>query len=522
MRSPILVLALSAIAIASTRTLDRSPAGHEIAERPNIVFIMSDDHAAHAISAYGSRVNRTPNIDRLAKEGMLMTSVFATNSICTPSRATILTGQYSHVNGVTMFNRFDSSRLTVARLLQQGGYYTGMIGKWHLGSDPAGFDRWEILPGQGVYMDPVFYTATSETTYTGRYATDVITDRGIEFLRTRPRNKPFFLMLHHKAPHRPWEPDAAHRAPFAVRWIPEPPTLWDSYATRTDALHENEQRVAKDLTRRDLKLAPPAGLAGNDLASWLGTKPDTVTTTRGGTTVTLTGEELARWKYQRYMQDYLATVQSVDDNVGRVLDYLDRNGLRRNTIVVYTSDQGFFLGDHGLFDKRFMYEESLRMPFLVRWPAAVKAGSRSDAMGLNVDFAPTFLDAAGLQVPNEMQGRSLLPVLRGRTPAGWRTSMYYRYYHDPGDHNTRAHYGVRTRTHKLIYFWKKDQWELYDLANDPLEMSNIYGQPGHEQLTATLEAELLRLKRAVRDDDQLANEQVPNGVDGTAAMLRGR
>ena len=491
-------------------------------QRPNIVFIMSDDHAAHAISAYGSRVNRTPNIDRLAKEGMLLGNVFATNSICTPSRATILTGQYSHVNGVTVFNRFDSSRLTVARLLQQGGYYTGMIGKWHLGSDPAGFDTWAILPGQGVYMNPIFYTATSETTYTGRYATDVITDLGIDFIRNRPRGKPFFLMLHHKAPHRPWEPDAAHRAPFVDRWIPEPPNFWDNYETRTDALHENEQRVAKDMSRRDLKLVPPPSLTGDSLAKWLATKPDTVTTTRGGATVTLTGEALARWKYQRYMQDYLATVQSVDDNVGRVLDYLDKNGLARNTIVIYTSDQGFFLGDHGLFDKRFMYEESLRMPFLVRWPAVIKPGSRSDAMALNVDFAETFLEAAGLPVPNTMQGRSLMPVLRGRVPTDWRTSMYYRYYHDPGDHNTRAHYGVRTRTHKLIYFWKKDQWELYDLVNDPLEMNNIYGQPGQEKVTAALKAELLRLKQAVHDEDQLANEQLPNGVDGPVAKLRGK
>jgi arylsulfatase A-like enzyme len=371
-------------------------------------------------------------------------------------------------------------------------------------------------------VNPVFYTATSETTYTDRYVTDVTTDLGIDFIRKRPRGKPFFLMLHHKAPHRPWQPDESHRASFAERWIPEPSTLWDSYATRTDAMRENEQRVAKDLTNRDLKLPQPPGLTGDSLTRWLTTKPETVTTTRNGATVTLAGEPLARWKYQRYMQDYLATVQSVDDNVGRVLDYLDRNGLGRNTIVIYTSDQGFFLGDHGLFDKRFMYEESLRMPFLVRWPAVIKAGSRSDAMALNVDFAPTFLAAAGLSIPNEMQGRSLLPLLRGRTPADWRTAMYYRYYHDPGDHNTRAHYGVRTRTHKLIYFWRKDQWELYDLVNDPLEMNNIYGQFGQEALTATLKAELTRLKAAVGDNDQLANEQLPNGVDGTVARLRGK
>ena len=522
MRPPLLVLILAAVGVACTRTPPSAATPAGLAQRPNIVFIMSDDHAAHAISAYGSRVNRTPNIDRLAREGMLLGNVFATNSICTPSRATIITGQYSHVNGVTMFNRFDSSRLTVATLLQRGGYYTGMIGKWHLGSDPAGFDHWEIFPGQGAYMNPVLYTATGESTYTGRYATDLLADLALDFLEKRPRNKPFFLMLHNKAPHRPWEPDEPHHASFADRWIPEPSTLWDSYATRTDALHENEQRVAKDMTRRDLKLVPPAGLTGADLTAWLATKPDTVTTTRGGATVTLTGEALARWKYQRYMQDYLATVQSVDDNVGRVLNYLDRNGLARNTIVIYTSDQGFFLGDHGLFDKRFMYEESLRMPFLVRWPAMIKPGSRSDAMALNVDFAETFLDAAGVPVPNGMQGRSLLPLLRGHVPADWRTSMYYRYYHDPGDHNTRAHFGVRTTTHKLIYFWKKDQWELYDLVNDPLEMNNIYGQPGQEQLTSALKAELARLKRAVHDDDQLANDQLPDGVDGTVAMLRGK
>ena len=345
------------------------------ADRPNIVFIMTDDHAAHAIGAYGSRVNQTPNLDRLAREGALLQNVFATNSICTPSRAAILTGQYSHLNGVTVFNRFDSSRMTVARLLQKGGYYTGMIGKWHLGSDPVGFDRWEILPGQGAYANPLLYTATGETTYTGQYVTDVITDLAIDFIEKRPRSQPFFLMVHHKAPHRPWQPDASHAAQFANRRIPEPDTLWDSYATRTDALRENQQRVAADLTRRDLKLEPPAGLAGAELTSWLGTKPDTVTIVRDGKTVTLTGEPLTRWKYQRYMQDYLATVQSVDDNVGRLLDYLDRQGLAKNTIVIYTSDQGFFLGDHGLFDKRFMYEESLRMPFLVRWPAGIKRGT---------------------------------------------------------------------------------------------------------------------------------------------------
>jgi arylsulfatase A-like enzyme len=512
MRALILGLAFSALFVVPVHDQNR----------PNIIFIMSDDHAAHAIGAYGSHVNQTPSLDRIAREGALLTNVFATNSICTPSRAAILTGQYSHLNGVTMFNRFDSSRTSVASLLQAGGYYTGMIGKWHLGSDPAGFDRWEILPGQGEYVDPVLYTATGEKIYTGKYVTDVITDLAIDFLDKRPRNKPFFLMVHHKAPHRPWVPDSAHGAQFVDRWIPEPETFWDSYDTRTDALHENQQRVAKDLTRRDLKLQPPADLSGKELTTWLSVKPDTVTAVVEGNSVTLTGEALVRWKYQRYMRDYLATVQSVDDGVGRLLEGLSRQGLAQNTIVIYTSDQGFFLGDHGLFDKRFMYEESLRMPFLVRWPAAIKPGTKRESMALNVDFAPTFLDAAGLKIPADMQGRSLLPVLRGRPPADWRTSMYYRYYHDPGDHNTRAHYGVRTLTHKLIYFWKKDQWELFDLVNDPFELHNLYGQPGQEKLTASLKSELARLKQAVRDDDQLANEQLPNGVDGPVQTLRGK
>jgi len=465
------------------------------APRPNVVFVMSDDHAAHAISAYGSRVNETPNLDRLAREGTLFRNTFATNSICTPSRAAILTGAYSHRNGVPVFNRFDGSQTTVAKLLQAAGYHTGMIGKWHLGSDPTGFDRWEILPGQGVYHDPVLYTAAGETTYRGRYVTDVITDLGIDFIRERPKDRPFFLMLHHKAPHREWTPDEKHRRMFEGRSIPEPPTLWDDYATRTDALHENRQRVADDLTPRDLKREPPAGLEGKDLT---------------------------RWKYQRYMQDYLACVQSIDDNVGRLLDFLKESGLERDTIVVYTSDQGFFLGDHGLFDKRFMYEESLRMPFLVRWPAAVRPGSTAEAMALNVDFAPTFLEAAGVTVPATMQGRSLLPILRGETPADWRTAIYYRYYHDPGHHNTRAHYGVRTATHKLIYFWKKDQWELFDLRSDPAELRNLYGQPGQEGITAELKATLGRLRKELQDDDRFSDEQPLRGVDGPVAALRGK
>ena len=404
-----LAAALLIVAALPAATAERQA---QRADRPNIIFIMTDDHAAHAIGAYGSRVNKTPHLDRLAREGALLTSVFATNSICTPSRAAILTGQYSHINGVTMFNRFDSSRMTVARLLQQGGYHTGMVGKWHLGSDPVGFDRWEILPGQGAYRNPLFYTATAEKTYTGRYATDVITDLALEFVENRPRDKPFFLMMHHKAPHRPWEPSESHAAEFATQRIPEPVTFWDSYATRTDALHENQQRVAADLTNRDLKLTPPAGLEAQDLAKWL--------TDQAGL-----GDDCSRRQDRdadrrgtgpmevSALHAGLSGDRSIGGRQRRPRARAPRQaGLARNTMVVYTSDQGFFLGDHGLFDKRFMYEESIRMPFLVRWPAGIKPGTRSDALALNIDFAPTFLELAGLPVSAEMQGRSLLPRAR--------------------------------------------------------------------------------------------------------------
>jgi len=509
-------LARGVLSVASLlAVLSAAVGAAEPARRPNILYIMSDDHAAHAISCYSGVVNQTPNLDRLARGGMRFDHCFVTNSICAPSRAAILTGKYSHLNGVTVFNRFDGSQPTVAKHLQAAGYHTGIVGKWHLGSDPTGFDEYEIHPGQGRYFDPVYYSATRVRTIKG-YATDVTTDLAIEFLKNRPKDKPFFLMCHHKAPHRAWEPDAKHKAVFADRKIAEPPTLRDDYAGRTDAIRENRQRVFDDMTRRDLKLEPPADLKGAKLNEWLGTKPTEVEIEAGGEKKVLKGEELNAWKYQRYMRDYLACVQAIDDNVGRLLDWLDANGLAGNTMVIYTSDQGFFLGDHGMYDKRFMYEESLKMPFIVRWPGVVKPGSVQTAMALNVDFAPTFMEAAGLPVPAEMQGRSLVALLRGEVPADWRTSMYYRYYHDPGHHNTRTHYGVRTATHKLIHFWKKDQWELYDLVKDPEELRNLYQEPGQRETIEKLKAELYRLKKEVRDEDQFADDQPPSGVDGPA------
>ena len=481
--------------------------------RPNILFIMTDDHAAHAMSCYGSVVNRTPNMDRIANEGMRFERCFVVNSICTPSRASILTGKYSHINGVPVFNRFDGSQPTVAKYLQAAGYHTAIFGKWHLGSDPTGFDQWMVLPGQGLYFDPAFLTPTGRVVIKG-YATDIITDLALDFLKNRPRDKPFLLMYQHKAPHRPWEPDAKHKALFAGQAIPEPATLRDDFATRTDAIRECKQKVFDDMTRRDLKLEPPAELKGTNRQQWLNTKPSEVEIELNGEKKTLTGEALNRWKYQRYMQDYLACVQSVDDNIGRVLDWLDASGLRENTVVIYTSDQGFFLGDHGLYDKRFMYEASLKMPFIIRWPGVIKPGSVQDEMILNTDFAPTFMDMAELKVPGDMQGRSIVPLLKGRHPWTWRESMYYRYYHDPGDHDTRAHYGVRTLTHKLIYYWKKDQWELFDLVNDPQELRNLYHDPGQEKVVAKLKKELSRLKKELKDKDEFAEQQPPAGVDG--------
>jgi arylsulfatase A-like enzyme len=453
--------------------------------RPNILYIMADDHAAHAIGVYGSKVNTTPNIDRIAHAGMRFEKCFVTNSICTPSRAAILTGKYAHINGVPVFNRFDGGQPTIAKYLQASGYHTGMIGKWHLGSEPTGFDHWDVLPGQGEYYDPFFIEMGPRKRIRG-YCTDIITDLALDFLAKRPRDKPFFLMCHHKAPHHPWEPDAKHAKQWENVTVPEPPTLDDDYATRSDAAREATMRIDRDLKPRDLKQTPPVGL---------------------------TKVELKKWKYQRLMRDYLACVASVDDNVGRLLDYLDKQGLAQNTLVVYTSDQGFFIGDHDWFDKRFMYEESLTMPFLVRWPGVVKPGSVCDRMVLNVDFAPTLLEAAGLPVPADIQGRSCVPLLKGQPPADWRRSMYYRYYHYPQDCRVQPHYGVRTEQFKLIFFNKIGQWELFDLAKDPHELKNVYADPAYAATLQTLKVELDRVKKEVKDENQFENETPKTSVE---------
>ncbi len=454
--------------------------------RPNIIFIMSDDHAAHAISAYGSRINKTPNIDRLAIGGMKLNNCFCTNSICTPSRAAILTGQYSHKNGVyTLNDKLDGSRNNVAKELQAAGYQTAMIGKWHLVNTPTGFDHWNILPGQGAYYDPEFITAAGRKKYTG-YCTDLIGDFSLEWLKGRDKTKPFFLMCHHKAPHRPWQPSPKYAKLFEGIDIPEPDNLLDKHVGMAASPSAVKMRVGEDTTKTDLKVDRPAGLEG---------------------------EALKKWAYQLYIKDYLRCVQSVDDNVGRVLDYLEAEKLAENTLVIYTSDQGFFLGDHGFFDKRLMYEESLRMPLLARLPGVTKAGSVSDEMVLNVDFAATFLELAGRAKPAEMQGRSFGKVLAGGKAKEPRKAVYYRYWmHNDGDHHVPGHYGVRTKDYKLIYYYGKPlgmtgafepatapEWEFFDLRKDKREMTNRYSEPAYQGVIAKLKVELARLQKEVGD-----------------------
>src|SRR5437762_6717937 len=379
-------------------------------KRPNILYIMADDHASHALSCYGSKINQTPNLDRLASQGMRFENAFVTNALCGPSRACVLTGKYSHLNGF-MDNApktvFDGSQQTFPKLLQQAGYQTAIVGKWHLNSNPTGFDHWSILVGQGRYFDPVFITNGKREVVKG-YVTDIITDKALDFLKNRKTDQPFCLMYHHKAPHREWNPDEKHAHLYDDHDIPLPETFYDNYEHRGTAAHDQDMTIAKTLTKADVKMDPPAGL---------------------------TGDKLTEWKYQRFIKDYLRVIASLDDNVGRVLDYLDANGLTENTIVVYTSDNGFFLGDHGWFDKRFMYEQSLRVPLIVRYPAKVKAGSVAKQMTTNVDYAETFLDYAGVKVPADMQGRSLRPILEGKPPADWRNSMYYHYYEFPQPHH---------------------------------------------------------------------------------------
>lgn len=465
-------------------------------KRPNILFIMSDDHAYQAISAYGSRINQTPNLDRLAKEGMRFNRCLVTNSICGPCRAVILTGKYSHVNGfMRNGDRFDGSQQNVAKLLRQVGYQTAVIGKWHLGSDPTGFDYWNILIGQGPYYNPPMKTAQGVTNHTG-YTTDIITDLTLEYLKNgRDPEKPFFLMYHHKAPHREWQPSPEYMHKYDDVTIPEPDTLFDDYSGRGTAARTQDMTIEKTLTPLDLKFIPPKNLTPEQLKAWeaaYGPK------NKAFKQANLQGKALVRWKYQRYIKDYLRCIDSVDANVGRVLDYLDESGLAENTLVIYTSDQGFYLGEHGWFDKRWMYEQSLKTPLMIRYPGVIKPGSENSDMVLNLDFAETFLELAGAKVPSDMQGRSIVPILKGDTPKDWRQSMYYHYYELPGPHNVARHYGVATDRYKLMYFYNLDEWELYDLEKDPHEMKSFYGDAAYADVTAELKQELQRLREELK------------------------
>lgn len=497
--------------------------------RPNIIFIMSDDHAARAISAYGSGLNSTPNLDRIAKGGMRLDRCYVTNSICTPSRASILTGTYNHVNGVTTLDTHIDNRLpNVAKHLRSNGYQTAIYGKWHLGEgkphDPTGFDDWAVVPGQGEYFDPIMIHPDGERTHPG-YATDIITDMCLDFLGRRDRDRPFFLMCHHKAPHRSFEPHPRYRHLYADGNLSVPETFDDDYANRAAAAEAAKMRVRADMTYKDLGLVQPEGgeEVGELLVPYLrdrkvpqiqpGQELRLIDALTGKVYVFTDPQALAMFKYQRYMMRYLQTIQAIDDNVGRMLDYLDAEGLTDDTIVIYTSDQGFFLGEHGWFDKRFMYEESLQMPFLVRYPAAIRAGTTCKDIAMNVDFAPTFLDYAGATIPSYMQGTSLRPVLEGRTPSDWQDVAYHRYWmHRDEFHNAYAHYGVRDARYKLIY-WYNDplgepgahpggeppEWELFDCELDPFELVNRVRDPAYAEVFKAMLGKLDRKMAEIGD-----------------------
>jgi arylsulfatase A-like enzyme len=467
--------------------------------RPNILFVLCDDQAYQAIGAYGAKSARTPNLDRLAADGMRFDRCLTTNSLCGPSRATILTGKYSHLNGFydNTNSRFDGAQLTFPKLMRAAGYQTAIVGKWHLVSDPTGFDYWEVLPGQGQYYNPPVIANGHRVVKLG-YVTDVLTDDALDWLRHgRDPAKPFFLMLGQKAPHRNWQPALANLGMYDDVTFPEPPTLFDDYAGRGKAEHVQQMEIAKILNDNDLKLSPQADLNPEQRKAWdayYGPRNQAFRDRH------LSGDDLTRWKYQRYMHDYMSTAASVDQSVGRLMAYLAESGLDRSTMVVFSSDQGFFLGEHGWFDKRWIFEQSMRTPLMVRWPGVVRPGSVNDDMVSNLDFGETFLDAGSIAVPVEMQGRSFLPILQGHTPADWRTGFYYHYYEHPAEHNVARQYGIVTERFKLVHFYEPafDYWELFDLQKDPLEMTSVYDRPAYAAVQADLHRRLDDLQRDLK------------------------
>ena len=466
---------------------------------PNILFLFSDDLTCQAISAYGDkrRLLDTPHMDRIGREGVRFDRCLVTNSICGPSRATILTGKYSHRNGFynNSNSRFDSSQQTFPKLLQAAGYSTAVIGKWHLISEPTGFDYWHILPGQGIYYNPPMNDNGKQVKHAG-YTTDIITDLSIDWLKKRDKTKPFLLMSQHKAPHREWAPATRHLGWDKDRQYPEPETLFDDYAGRSKAVSDHDMGLDRTFTDLDAKFRPSPNMTEEQLKEWNAYYQPRNEAFRKANP---TGKDLVRWRYNRYMHDYLACVKAVDENIGRMLDFLEQEGLADNTVIICSSDQGFFLGEHGWFDKRWIFEESLRSPLLVRWPGVTKPGRVNGHIVSLLDFAETFLDIAGLTIPADMQGRSIVPLCKGDTPADWRKSLYYHYYEFPVPHHVRPHYGVITDRFKLVHYYKPDvnDWELLDRQTDPLEVKNFYNDPAYAQTVKELHAEVERLRKEV-------------------------
>ncbi len=478
---------------------------HASDERPNIVFIFTDDHCEQALSAYDPTRIATPNLDRIASEGMRFNRCYVTNSICGPSRAVIQTGKYSHLNGFTRNgNRFNGDQQTFPKLLQAAGYQTAVVGKWHLASTPQGYDYYDVLKGQGPYYNPPMLTAGGDGKPVTRpntgYTTDIITDKTLAWLKQqRDPDKPFMVMYQHKAPHRNWMPGPKYLTWLDDVTIPEPETLWDDYSGRTQSASRQSMTIRNHLNPRDLKLEGYGTMNEDQKKVWeaaYGPKNEAYLKARPNMSET----DIVKWKYQRYVKDYLRCVKSVDDGVGRVLDYLDEAGLSDNTVVIYSSDQGWYLGEHGWFDKRWMYEESLKTPLLVRWPGTVAAETTNNAIVSNLDFAQTFLDIAGVDIPDDMQGESLVPLLEGKKPQDWRQAFYYHYYENPGGHNVARHYGVTNGNFKLIHFYalegkKIDDWELFDLNNDPNELTSVYGDSQYADVQARMHKQLDRLRK---------------------------
>ncbi|WP_163325553.1 sulfatase family protein [Draconibacterium mangrovi] len=478
-------------------------------QRPNILFIMADDHAFQAISAYGgplADLAPTPNIDRIANAGMRFNQCLVTNSICGPSRATIFTGKYSHQNGFidnTMGSKFDFSQNSFPKELQKNGYKTAVIGKLHLGGTPTGFDYFDILPGQGAYYNPTFINQEGEYQMEG-YTTEIITDKTINWLQSvKDSTQPFMVMMWHKAPHRAWDPGPNELGMYENTTFPEPESLFDEYETREPA-SLNYMSIADVMTLdRDLKMTdqPRRGLNEEQLKAWDAVYGPIYEAFKKENPQ---GIDLVRFKFQRYMRDYLACISAVDKSVGKVLDYLKESGLDKNTIVIYSSDQGFYLGEHGWFDKRWMYKESLNTPLLVSWPGTIEAGSVNNALVSNLDFGETLIDVAGGEVPADMQGQSLLPILKGETPENWRKAHYYHYYEHPSEHNVMRHYGITTDKYKLIHFYyDMDDWELFDLEKDPNEMHDVYNDPAYADVQADLHKQLEELRANYEDRDEL-------------------